>query len=345
MNPIRQQVVRPGNVPPSRDDFEVIGAFNPGAVRTSDGVVLLVRIAERPRERRTGYSALPRWSQGEGIVVDWLPDDQLELIDPRVVRMKKSGLTRLTFISHLRVVRSRDGVNVDDFAGPVFAPESPLEEYGVEDPRITPLDGRYFITYVAVSSSGVATALTSTTDFQSFQRHGVIFGPENKDVVLFPEKIDGDYAAIHRPSGMAGFARPGMWLARSPDLVHWGRHEHLLGPSPGWDAARNGAGPPPVRVDDGWLLVYHGCSRAAKSSEVGVYAAGSLHLDATNPTRILRRSDQPWLIPQQDFECDGFVPNVVFPTGIVEDGDGWLVYYGASDTSCGVVRLAKTFCI
>lgn len=341
MIPVRQQIVRPADVPTSRDDFEVIGAFNPGAVRTPEGVVLMVRVAERPSERRAGFTGLPRWDEEQGIVVDWVADDELESIDPRVVRVKATGLTRLTFISHLRVVRSRDGVHVDDFAGPIFAPESPLEEYGVEDPRITPLDGRYYITYVAVSRRGVATALASTDDFRTFQRHGVIFGPENKDVVLFPEKIGGDYAAIHRPSGGAGFTRPGMWLARSPDLIHWGRHEHLLGPSTGWDATRNGAGPPPVRVEGGWLLVYHGCSRPAQAGEVGVYAAGSLLLDAAKPSRIVRRGEQPWLVPERDFERDGFVPNVVFPTGIVEDGDDWLVYYGAADESTGVMRMPR----
>lgn len=341
MEPIRQQIVRPADVPPSRDDFEVIGAFNPGSVRTPDGIVLLVRIAERPRERRAGYAGLPRWSKDEGVVIDWVADEELEPIDPRVVRMKSSGLTRLTFLSHLRVVHSGDGVHVDDFAGATFMPASLLEEYGVEDPRITPLDGRYYITYVAVSRHGVATALASTEDFRTFRRHGVIFGPENKDVVLFPEKIGGDYVAIHRPSGMANFTRPGMWLARSPDLVHWGRHEHLISPTEGWDAARNGAGPPPVRTDDGWLLVYHGCSRAARPGEVGVYAAGSLLLDAADPSRIVRRSEYPWLVPELDFEREGFVPNVVFPTGIVDDADGWLIYYGAADTSSAVVRVPR----
>jgi beta-1,2-mannobiose phosphorylase / 1,2-beta-oligomannan phosphorylase len=342
MDSIRQQIVRPADIAPSRDDFEVIGAFNPGAVRTPEGVVLLVRVAERPLERRTGFTGLPRWDEGQGVVVDWIANDELEIIDPRVVRQKASGLMRVTFISHLRAVRSRDGKSVDNFAGTRFGPDSILEEYGVEDPRITPLDGRYYITYVAVSRRGIVTALASTEDFRTFIRHGVIFGPENKDVVLFPERIGGEYFAIHRPSGGAGVARPGMWLARSPDLIHWGQHEHLLSPSTEWDAARNGAGPPPVRVDEGWLLVYHGCSRATRPGEIGVYAAGSLLLDAANPQRILRRCEKPWLLPERGFEREGFVPNVVFPTGIVEDGDGWLLYYGAADTSSAVVRLPRS---
>ena len=312
------------------------------AAKAESGVVLLVRVAERPRAAGPGFTGLPRWEAGRGIVVDWVANEELEFIDPRVVRRKSDGRTRLTFISHLKVVRSRDGIIISDFDGPVFVPDMPLEEFGVEDPRITPLDGRFYITYVAVSRHGVATALASTEDFRTFTRRGVIFGPENKDVVLFPERIGGDYVAIHRPSGSAGFAKPEMWLARSPDLLHWGRHEHLLGVGPTWDSVRIGAGPPPLRIPEGWLVLYHGCAKPKKPGDVGVYSAGFLLLAHDDPSRILRRSSTPLLTPQTDFERDGFVPNVVFPTGIVADGDSLLIYYGAGDTCSAVVRMSLT---
>lgn len=331
-------MVRPQDVAPSRDDFEVIGAFNPGAAKTADGVTLLVRIAERPRERRAGFTALPRWKAGR-MVVDWTSNDELDSIDPRWVRNKSDGLVRLTFVSHLRVVQSADGATATDFNGASFLPEGPLEEFGVEDPRITPLDGRFYMTYVVVSRRGVATALASTEDFRKFARHGVIFGPENKDVVLFPERIGGDYVALHRPSGHAGFSRPEMWLARSPDLVHWGRHEHLLSLGASWEGGRNGAGPPPVRVPQGWLTIYHASSRPSRSGEVGVYSAGAMLLDLEDPSRILRRSNRPLLAPATAFEREGFVPNVFFPTGIVVEGDSLLVYYGAADAYSAVVRM------
>src|SRR3954462_14367114 len=98
-------LLRPEDVPASRDDFEVVGVFNPGAVRAGDEVVLLVRVAERPRERRGGFTGLPRWDAVEGLTIDWLPDEDLDPVDPRVVRRKADGIVRLTFISHLRVVR------------------------------------------------------------------------------------------------------------------------------------------------------------------------------------------------------------------------------------------------
>jgi predicted GH43/DUF377 family glycosyl hydrolase len=334
-----QVLVRPENLSPSNDDFEVIGAFNPGAASTSGGVALLVRVAERPRASKPGFTGLPRWESGRGTVVDWVRDDELQWIDPRVVRCTTDGLVRLPFISHLRVVRRSDATGVSDFHGPDFLPDSPLEEFGVEDPRITLLDDRYFITYVAVSRHGVATALASTDDFRTFERHGVIYPPENKDVVLFPERIAGQYVAVHRPVSASGFARPEMWLARSPDLVHWGGHQHLLGGGATWDSGRIGAGPPPVRIPQGWLLIYHGTARPGRTGKVGVYSAGAVLLDYDDPSRVIARSRVPFMTPLTDFERDGFVSNVVFPTGIVVDGDSLTVYYGAADTYSAVLRL------
>src|SRR5271166_319018 len=192
-------LLRPADLKPSRDDFEVVGVFNPGAVRVKNEVILLVRVAERPRDVRHGYTALPRWSSQGDLAVDWVPDAELEPVDPRVVQRKADGLVRLTFTSHLRVVRCGDGRAVQEVTGVTFRPQGEVEEFGVEDPRVTPLDGRFYFTYVAVSRHGPATALASTTDFRTFERHGVVFCPENKDVVLFPKRIGGTYAALHRP--------------------------------------------------------------------------------------------------------------------------------------------------
>jgi predicted GH43/DUF377 family glycosyl hydrolase len=332
----RQVLLHPRDVVSSRDDFEVIGAFNPGAVQTAEGIVLLVRVAERPRETRTGFIGLPRWA-GCGIEIDWVANDDVALIDSRVIRMKSDRRHRLTFTSHLKVIYLEDEPSVVKPGGPALSPASEVEEFGIEDPRITRIDDRYYITYVAVSRQGVVTALASTDDFQTFMRHGVIFGPENKDVVLFPERINGEFVAIHRPSGAAGFARPEMWLARSPDLFHWGQHEQLLGTGAG--VSRIGAGPPPVRIPQGWLVIYHECSAPKCAGDIGVYSAWALLLAHDQPQRILARSRVPLLTPHADFERVGFVPNVVFPTGIVADESSLLIFYGACDTSTAVVRV------
>src|SRR5262249_29302985 len=249
-------LLRPEDVPPSRDDFEVVGVFNPGAVRAGDQVVLLVRVAERPRGRRPGFTGLPRWNPAGGLTVDWVPDAELDPVDPRVVRRKADRLVRLTFTSHLRVVRCGDGRAVREITGFTFRPQEEAEEFGVEDPRITPLGGRVYLTYVAVSRHGPASALASTADFRTFERHGVVFCPENKDVVLFPETIGGAFAALHRPVCGTPFTRPEMWVARSPDLIHWGGHAPLAVSGGEWQSGRVGAGARPIRVVARSLPIY-----------------------------------------------------------------------------------------
>ncbi len=335
-----QLLLRPQDVPASRDDFEVVGVFNPGAVRAGQEVVLLVRVAEQPRERRPGFTGLPRWDSTGGLTVDWVPDAELEPVDPRVVGRRADGLVRLTFTSHLRVVRCGDGRAVEEVTGVTFRPQGKGEEFGVEDPRITPLDGRFYFSYVAVSRHGPATALASTADFRTFERHGVVFCPENKDVVLFPGRIGGTYAALHRPVCGTPFTRPEMWVARSPDLTHWGAHAHLSVSGGEWQSGRVGAGPPPVRVPCGWLSIYHGNRHPTRPGDVGMYCGGALLLDLDNPARVLRRTAQPFFQPESDFEVAGFVPNVVFPTGMVQDRNELLLYYGAADAITAVAAFS-----
>ena len=335
-------LLRPRDLPASREDFEVIGAFNPGAVRLGDEVILLVRVAERPREQRPGWTPLPRWDAEQGLTIDWLPDEDIEPLDPRVVRLKLNGQVRLTFLSHLRVVRCGDGRRVESIGNTCFGPESECEEFGIEDPRITMIGDRIYFTYVAVSRHGAATAFASTRDFKTFERHGIIFCPENKDVVLFPEAIGGEYAALHRPNGATPFTIPEMWLARSPDLRHWGVHDPLEQGSAEWETGRCGAGTPPVKTAAGWLEIYHGNRRPRRPGEVGVYSAGAMLLDLENPAHVLRRSREPILVPTADFEQQGFVGGVVFPTGLIETGETLLMYYGASDSFTAVVELDRS---
>lgn len=334
-------LLRPGDITPSRDDVEVVGVFNPGAVQVDDEVVLLVRVAERSREKKPGFTGLPRWDVSGRLLVDWVPEDRLDAIDARVVKRKSDGLVRLTFTSHLRVVRCGDGRTVRDVSGPQLLPEHEWEEYGVEDPRITFLDGRFYITYVAVSRHGPATALASTTDFRTFERHGIIFCPENKDVVLFPERIRGSFAALHRPVCGTPFTRPEMWVARSTDVIHWGDHRPLDVSGGEWQSGRVGGGAPPLRVPGGWLAIYHGNRQPTRAGDVGAYFGGAVLLDEHDPTRVIARLPEPFLIPELEFEIVGFVPNVVFPTGIVREGDDLLVYYGAADASTAVAIFSE----
>jgi beta-1,2-mannobiose phosphorylase / 1,2-beta-oligomannan phosphorylase len=332
----------PEDLTPSHPDWEVIGVFNPGVVQFGDRTVILARVAERPREQRPGWTAHPRWSRDDGYVVDWVQNEHLESRDPRVVRHLHTGLVRLTFISHLRVVYSSDGKKVDNLDGQLFLPANEYEEFGLEDPRITLLDGRYYITYVAVSRHGPATALASTTDFKSLERHGIIFCPENKDVVLLPERVGEQYVALHRPLGDIPFCRPEMWIARSPDLVHWGSHRYLFAGAGDWEGGRVGAGAPPIAVPEGWLEIYHGNRLPTVVGEVGAYCAGAMLLDRNDPGRVIKVSRVPMLEPQLEFEKEGFVAKVVFPTAVLEEGERLLIYYGASDKYCAMIELSRS---
>ena len=335
-------LLRPEDFAASRGDFEVVGAFNPGAAQFGDEVTLLVRIAERPRERRPGFIGLPRFdAESRGMAIDWIAEDELEFVDPRVVRRRSDGIVRLTFVSHLRVVRCGAGLEVREITNIEFGPENELEEFGVEDPRIMFLDDRYYITYVCVSRHGPATALASTVDFRTFRRHGVLFCPDNKDVVLFPEKIGGSYAAIHRPVCGTAFTRPEPWIASSPDLIHWGSHEPLVIPEGDVRRGRAGAGAPPIRVAQGWLEIYHGNIRPTLPGEVGAYYGAAILLDAEKPARVVKRSSEPFLVPEADFEVGGFVSNVVFPTGTAPAGDVVRVYYGAADAYVAVAEFSE----
>jgi beta-1,2-mannobiose phosphorylase / 1,2-beta-oligomannan phosphorylase len=337
-------LMQPSDIVPRFDGFEVIGTFNPAAIEFEGGVALLIRVVERPTESREGYIALPEWDHGSSEVkVEWHALDDVELIDPRVVRLKRSGHLRLTFISYLLPAFSRDGLQIDRFGSRPMLPETPYESFGIEDPRLVNFDDRYYFTYVAVSVHGIVTALASTVDFQTFHRHGVIFCPENKDVILFPQKISGKYVAFHRPNPASHFSKPEIWLARSPDLLHWGQHERLLGSEAEWATLKVGGGTPPIRTADGWLSLYHGTvahatSAGVRTTDVGEYAAASLLQSLADPSQIVGMSPLPVMRAEADFERSGYLPNIVFPTAMLCRGEYVDIYYGAADTVTGVAR-------
>jgi predicted GH43/DUF377 family glycosyl hydrolase len=339
-------LVAPRDIRPQFDGFEVIGAFNPAAIEYKDGVALLIRVVERPIETRAGFVALPYWDHEQArMSIDWRRLDDVELVDPRIVRLKPSGHIRLTFTSWLLPAFSHDGLKIDRFGSFPIVPATRYETFGVEDPRLARFGDRFYFTYVAVSPHGIVTALASTADFESFERHGIIFCPENKDVILFPEKIDGQYVAFHRPNPNAHFSQPEIWLARSPDLLHWGDHERLLGREATWATVKIGGGTPPIRTPHGWLSLYHGHISPAtqavsgiEQADIGEYAAATLLQSLEAPAQIVGMSPQPVMRAEADFERLGYLPNIVFPTALLQRGEQVDVYYGAADTVTGVAR-------
>lgn len=320
-------IIGPQDVKPSQEGLEVIGTFNAGVARYGSAVILLLRVAERPVNQDPDVIQTvifdPRASQ---LVTRSFArnDPDNDFSDPRLI-VRPEG-TYLTSISHLRLARSDDGVHFDIEDRPALMAANVNEIFGIEDPRITPIDGTYYINYVAVAPSGVTTCLASTRDFTSFQRRGVIFHPENKDVVIFPERIGGRYYALHRPHSPL-FRKNDMWIADSPDLLCWGHHRHLMGLRDGaWDETRIGAGAVPFRVDEGWLEIYHGADRNNR------YCLGAVLLDGEKPWQILARSGRPIFEPQAEYERAGFFGDVVFSCGLLFEQDSLKVYYGAADT-------------
>jgi predicted GH43/DUF377 family glycosyl hydrolase len=252
---------------------------------------------------------------------------------------------RLTFISYLKAFRLDPGgfEVISTGAEPNFMPQCEFEEFGVEDPRITFIEGRYLITYVACSRDmGVCTALAETVDFAHYTRHGIIFPMENKDVVILPERAGDDYVAYHRPGGHYKFEYLSMQCARSKDLVHWGRHAHLMSPrGDAWDSHKLGGGAVPLKTRVGWLEIYHGVNNITKDDPIGAYHAGAALFDLADPGKLLARSRVPILSPDSPDEKTGFVPNVIFPTACIYDRDPEyvLLYCGVADERVKVIKL------
>ncbi len=241
-------------------------------------------------------------------------------------------------LSHLTAARSRngfDGWRID--AEPTLLPSPrthPEEEWGIEDPRITRLEEeeRWAITYTAYSTGGPLVSLATTRDFGSFERHGSVMPPEDKDAALFPVRFHGRWAMIHRPVSTFPGVGAHIWISFSPDLKHWGDHQILIPARRGawWDAGKVGLSPPPMKTDEGWLILYHG----VKETPAGcIYRVGLAMLDLDDPRRLIARSDEWVFGPEAPYETIGDVDKVVFPCGWTLMGDQVRLYYGAADTS------------
>lgn len=323
-------LLRPADLRPSRPDMSIECLLNPGVFKFNGKTWLLLRVAERPQQQE-GKIAFPLYNEEGELEIKVLdkthPD--LDFSDPRVIRYK--GQDYLTTLSHLRLVCSDDGISFDEPEGyhPIFG-TGVLEAFGIEDCRVTELDGTFHLTYTMVSSFGVGVGLMQTRDWKNFTRRGMIFPPHNKDCCLFSEKVNGKYYALHRPSSPQ-LGGNYIWLAESPDLLHWGNHRCLMTTRNAmWDSARIGAGAAPIKTAEGWLEIYHGATPENR------YCLGAVLLDLRDPSKVIARSDRPLMEPSASYELTGFFGNVVFTNGHVIDGDHVRFYYGASDeVICG----------
>lgn len=239
--------------------------------------------------------------------------------------------------SHLCAARSRDGVTGWEIdPAPTMLPDVerfPEEIWGIEDPRITYVEElkKYAIAYTSYSRGGPGVSLALTEDFRSFERLGVVMPPEDKDAALLPRRIGDHWALIHRP--VTTWQGAHIWISYSPDLRHWGSHKLILRARQGgwWDANKIGLSPPPIETEQGWLIIYHGVRQTASGS---LYRLGLALFDLQTPERCILRGDTWVFGPEEVYERQGDVANIVFPCGytLAPGGDTLNLYYGAADT-------------
>lgn len=325
-------LLNPANLQPSHPGLRIACLLNPGAFSFEGKTWLLVRVAERPEQSDLHISFPILTEEGETTIME-IPLNDADLIatDARVIKYK--GADYLTTLSHLRLLCSDDGIHFHEPEGyPKLFGKGKLETFGIEDCRVAFLEDKFYLTYTAVSENGVGVGLRTTTDWKSFTYHGMILPPHNKDAAIFEEKINGLFYMLHRPSS-PDLGGNYIWLASSPDGLHWGGHTCILRTRAGmWDSARVGAGAAPIRTPKGWLEIYHG------ANEKHEYCLGAFLMDLEDPSKVLARTEQPIMVPEEEYELKGFFGQVVFTNGhvLADDGDTLTVYYGAADeVICG----------
>lgn len=235
--------------------------------------------------------------------------------------------------SELVIAESDDGAHFKVRETTVISPDRAVNRKGIEDPRITKINGTFYIPHTVYSEYGPGVGLTTTENFKKFKRRGLIHYPGTKNPVLHPELVDGNYLLFHRP-----MADQNIWVSSSRDLEYWKTSSEPVLPSVGrrrkhWFETRVGSGAVPIRTDEGWLHIIHGV-------QGNVYRLGVAIFELDKPTKLIRISRNFILSPQENYERLGDVNNVVFTCGAIPEDDGTVkIYYGAADTC---IALATT---
>lgn len=340
----------------------VLGAFNPGMTRLSNGnLMLMVRIAEALRNPViNGKINAIRWDENKGYVLDNYKLDQVDSSDPRKFILKEflpNPVFALTSISWLLPVElSPDGGNIITIHyNKIIAPQQSYQEYGVEDPRISYISGKYYMTTCSVSSERHSTTLYSSDDGINYRPEGIILDHQNKDMVLFEGTIDNKFFALTRPLGSSYFAThpdsifnpgPSINLAQSPDLLHWRpMDEPLIRPEKkSGQILKLGGGAQPILTSKGWLVLFHGVE---KKGEVGIYRTYWAILDENNPAKILHLEMKRPLLEANPYLTSEtkdivYIEDVVFTTGIVKMGENYIVASGELDLCTRITHIPES---
>lgn len=287
----------------------------------------------------------PVWRHSENPVVKRNPAKGIaRIFNSAVVAYEDAyiGVFRAETINgrpHLHLGKSEDGYNwvVEEERIPFIDEEGkPFQPKYAYDPRLLKVEDTYYIIW-CTDFYGAAIGMAKTTDFKTFIRLENPFLPFNRNGVLFPKKINGNFVMLSRPSDSGHTPFGDVFLSESPDLVYWGKHRHVMtkGGQGWWQSVKIGGGPAPIETSEGWLMFYHGVTGTCNGL---VYSMGAVILDRDEPSKVKYRSSTYVLTPEEWYEERGFVPNVIFPCATLQDAESGkiAIYYGAADTYVGV---------
>jgi len=350
---------------PLRGDIDeetfVLGAFNPGLTRLPHGnLLMMVRVAEALRNSKTDHEVFAmRWTPDRGFVKDGYDLSMVDATDPRKFRLrghpsKVMALTSLSWLLPVELDPSGKSILAIHYTKAI-APTVGFQEYGVEDARISRVGETWYMTTCSVSAERHSTTLYTSPDGLNYELQGVIMDHQNKDMLIFEGKVGGKFFALTRPLGDLYFAYPpnsefeagpSINLSSSPDAIHWKPSDRpLIRPRRGSTSVMKiGGGTAPILTSRGWLLLYHGVQ---PGTVVGTYRTFHAYLDANDPSRVISVDDsypvlesKPELTrPIKDLS---YLTDVVFTTGLVDDGDHFIVASGEDDLACRITRIPKS---
>ncbi len=241
-------------------------------------------------------------------------------------------------IPYIYLGRSEDAIHWEFDSKPIpFKDEdgNDFMPYYAYDPRLVKVEDTYYVIWCQ-DFYGAAIGMAKTTDFKTFTRLENPFLPFNRNAVLFPRKINGNFMLLSRPSDSGHTPFGDIFISESPDLVYWGKHRHVMSRgNEWWESLKIGGGAAPIETTEGWLLFYHGVSGTCNGY---VYSIGGAILDLENPSKVLYRCENFLLTPEEWYEERGFVPNVTFPCATIHDSESGkiAIYYGCADSYVGL---------
>ena len=295
------------------------------------------------QEKPNGYSD-PIWRYSENPIITNKSKEGAGLICNSAVVPFEDGFAAVlrcddkSMASNIYFGRSKDGINfeINDEAIPTKSCVGNGERQFVSayDPRITYIDGKYYVTWCN-SYHGPTIGVGYTTDFCNFTQLENAFLPYNRNGVLFPRKINGNYAMLSRPSDKGHTPFGDIFYSESPDMHFWGNHRWMLEPQGGWCWKKTGPGPTPIETEEGWLIIYHGVCMSCSGF---IYSMSAVITDINEPWRVKYRAKDYAMRPEEVYEVAGHVPNVVFPCANIVDAETGriAIYYGAADTCVGL---------